>query len=866
MKIPISLIFVSCSLLFLGNTSSQAMVKHAETACTILLRDAIKNGKTAMLRELLDTTNISLTAVDQIGNTPLHEAAQAGHLGIVAVLLDHAEQHNLRVHVTMPNERSHAERAFHYSNAFLNFTPNLSLGEDVDAETAKTIDAGAFIAEGVVEGFLTGFYSLDADKEERDRASSLVTIPFIHMKNAHGATALHSAIVAGHKECVRLLIDRGANFEVCAHENKKFASPCSGRPLHLACLGAHEEIAELLIARGADIKAVDGCKRSALHCAALGGSQRLAKILIDKGLSPLAVDKQGRTPIACAREAGHYTLAAFFLTYKGNKNSYTQDEHLTPMHFAAMGNDCDLANTLEKEGALLHPIDSNGLQPIHHAAAKGACRMLNWCLDRAPFLLPSLSGAETLLCMAARARQLEAMKVIIERGKEIRPDPIDITSNSSVTKMSLTYGVEFNKTSYLLWAAEERLSECIEAIESKGVELSSEMIALKNLWKQLRFKRNIVGAYPEIRQEGASALQLVAAEGHEKIFYTILKSMVAHTLVQDSERCYKSLCEEAEIKQIIAESFLIEYKAHPAEKDDIHTSNTRWKAIIAKAHAKNPAYSIAKLEEILADGRAWKMFNRYLFQLAQRNAEALRRGYKELAPEIKSFVWPTFFSDEEVTSWDIEKIWTLLSASCWLAFKDAPAEMADDVVTLVEQSLRRRIFESISPEKLPKGKFIEAIKNHALEGITCALRAQSTDGKLIGRNASASALYSGEQLQPQIAHERKEAQRFHGTAHAKAQEAAQKWRESNDLYWNYQHVESYEVEVQAKALDAEKDALEQQAFQHTSQAAALEEKCNQFVRLGATLSDASGLLGTLLAEWLNDIETKISLALIKKIL
>ncbi|KAB1253831.1 Ankyrin repeat and SOCS box protein 13 [Camelus dromedarius] len=104
----------------------------------------------------------------------------------------------------------------------------------------------------------------------------VITMPFIRLRFFEGSS-----------ECVRLLIDLGANLE--AHD-------CHfGTPLHVACAREHLDCVKVLLNAGANVNAAK-LHETALHHAAKVKNVDLIEMLIEFGGNIYARDNRGRKP------------------------------------------------------------------------------------------------------------------------------------------------------------------------------------------------------------------------------------------------------------------------------------------------------------------------------------------------------------------------------------------------------------------------------------------------------------------------------------------------------------------------------------------------------------------------------------------
>jgi ankyrin repeat protein len=119
----------------------------------------------------------------------------------------------------------------------------------------------------------------------------------VFSKDGFGATPLHQAAYAGHKEVAELLLAHGADVNA---ENDSVQTP-----LHIAVGGAgawigsvqdHKKVAELLLAHGADVNAKDGQGMTPLLWAANYNQREMAELLLAHGADVNAEDTGGYRP------------------------------------------------------------------------------------------------------------------------------------------------------------------------------------------------------------------------------------------------------------------------------------------------------------------------------------------------------------------------------------------------------------------------------------------------------------------------------------------------------------------------------------------------------------------------------------------
>lgn len=110
--------------------------------------------------------------------------------------------------------------------------------------------------------------------------------------------------------------------------------PGSGAtPLHLAVMGGHEEAAKLLLERGANVNAIaeDSNRGTPLHWAVRGKNIELVKVLVEEGADIHAVDADGHTPYDLTRdvEPAEDSMAAI-ATFLQGMGASQRDVNVTP--------------------------------------------------------------------------------------------------------------------------------------------------------------------------------------------------------------------------------------------------------------------------------------------------------------------------------------------------------------------------------------------------------------------------------------------------------------------------------------------------------------------------------------------------------
>ena len=156
------------------------------------------------------------------------------------------------------------------------------------------------------------------------------------------STPLHEAASNGNLECVKILLERGAN-----HKSNNWWRIT---PLHKAAHHGHEEIAQLLIARGVNLDAADSEGRTPLHEAASEGHKEVVQTLIECGANPKVVTG-AKTPLILAAQRGHKEVVRLLLRFGADPNQKFREDGLTPIQYAIRSRNREIARLLLENGA-----------------------------------------------------------------------------------------------------------------------------------------------------------------------------------------------------------------------------------------------------------------------------------------------------------------------------------------------------------------------------------------------------------------------------------------------------------------------------------------------------------------------------------
>jgi len=227
---------------------------------------AIKNEN--LTREMIDR-DINLQIRNDYNNTPLHEAAYAGNLDAVKILLEKGASIDIRGHFGNYPIHTAARRKQDKIVHFLH-----EQGANLECSDWR---GSTPLALAVFEGAYTTIdllFALNANKETRDH---------------YGYTILHHAAEADNPDMIEYLYSKfKLNLEATDHYART--------PLLVAAWTGKEKAIKKLIALGANYRAIDNKGRNMFHCFARQGREDLFSsftILDGREIRKLGTDEEG---------------------------------------------------------------------------------------------------------------------------------------------------------------------------------------------------------------------------------------------------------------------------------------------------------------------------------------------------------------------------------------------------------------------------------------------------------------------------------------------------------------------------------------------------------------------------------------------
>ncbi|XP_061164475.1 uncharacterized protein LOC133173510 [Saccostrea echinata] len=233
----------------------------------------------------------------------------------------------------------------------------------------------------------------------------------LHGTDKYGYSVLHSAVLGGDVDIVKMLIDNGANFRSLTNKGETV--------LHVCALDGKIQVCRYLIENFPDLlKAKDQNGFTVLHSVCKGGNLEMISLLITKGLNILESTNNGQNVLEIACLRGKYDACKYLLEHHQQLLNVTDRKSL--LHSTVVAGNVNIVELLVKKGIGIGSLNSSEETVLHVCCRKGKIKMIKYLVNNYSNLL-ALKDPHgwTALHTACKHGNLKVVSFLISKGTNI---------------------------------------------------------------------------------------------------------------------------------------------------------------------------------------------------------------------------------------------------------------------------------------------------------------------------------------------------------------------------------------------------------------------------------------------------------------
>uniref|UniRef100_A0A8C1V0J5 Euchromatic histone-lysine N-methyltransferase 1a n=1 Tax=Cyprinus carpio TaxID=7962 RepID=A0A8C1V0J5_CYPCA len=255
--------------------------------------------------------------------------------------------------------------------------------------------------------------------------------PNLRMDSEKRKTPLHCAAEEGHKEICHILLQAGANLDICDAEQRT--------PLMYACENNHLETVKYLLKAGASTGHKDMRGSTCLHLAARGGHTGVLQYLVSMpSIDINCKDDGGWAPLTWATENKNLEQVKMLISVGADVQIRDKEENVC-LHWAAFSGCDEITQLLLDKRSDLHAVNIHGDSPLHIAVRQNQLDCVMLFLSRgADVNLKNKDGETPLDCCSITSK----MWTILNTNKKLTDARRDLSRGYEDVPVTCVNGVD----------------------------------------------------------------------------------------------------------------------------------------------------------------------------------------------------------------------------------------------------------------------------------------------------------------------------------------------------------------------------------------------------------------------------------------